>query len=67
MQSAVTLSPEQIALVVGALVANAGALIGAYVSIRVKLGKLEVYVDILRKDMNALGSMLRKNQKGETL
>lgn len=63
----VTLSPEQIALVVGCLVANASALIGAYVSIRVKLGKLEVYVDILRKDMNALGAMLRKNQKGETL
>lgn len=57
------MSTEQIALVVGFAVANAGAFLGAYVSIRVKIVRLEVYVDILRKDMNAIGNLCRDTKK----
>lgn len=66
---ATALSPEQIALVVGFALANAGAVFSAFVALKVKLAKIEVHVDILRKDVNALGSMIRnQNQnfsKGE--
>lgn len=54
------LTPIEMATAVGVMAfMNASAIFGAYVSIRVKLARLEVYVDILRRDVNALGGKFR--------
>lgn len=63
MQNAVILSQEQIALIAGLVIANLGAIVGAYVSVKVKIAKLEVQVDIFGKNLNDLGRMIRKIQK----
>jgi len=61
------LSTEQVALIAGFAVANAGAFIGAFVAIKVKIAKLEVLVDILKRDVNNLGSMIRNKPNKENL
>ena len=50
----------QIALALAVLgVANIGAIIGAYLSLRDSKVRSEVLVDTLRKDMNGVGAKLR--------
>lgn len=50
---------SQATILAGIVLANIGALIGTYVSIRVKIAVLEFKVDASRKDNNALGKLVR--------
>lgn len=48
----------------GLLIANIGSLLGAFVSIKVQLGKIEVKLAEAEKDINNLGRLLRA-KKGD--
>jgi hypothetical protein len=65
MQGAVEVTPDQINLVVGLIIANAGFLVSAYVSLKVSNAKFEVKVDRLERDINNLGEMIREVKKNK--
>lgn len=52
-------------LIAGIIVANIGLIIGAYVSVRVAIARLEVKVDGLENDVNNLGGLYRSTKQGE--
>lgn len=54
------ISTEVAVFLVGFFIVNAGALLSAYISIRVAVAKLEVKVDTLSSDTNRLGGMVRE-------
>ena len=58
---------QQAAVIAGILIANAAALGGAWVSLRVAVAKLEVRVEGLKRDVDNLGNLYRgtKNQNEE--
>lgn len=61
------MSNEQLAMSCAVLVVlNIAAVIKGFVSIKVAIGKLEVHVDILKKNVNDIGKSLKqiKNQEG---
>ncbi|MDE2102145.1 MAG: hypothetical protein KGL39_33170 [Patescibacteria group bacterium] len=59
----IDLDPSAIPWLLGVVAANLGSFFMGYVSIRVKIAKLEVKVDTLRRDVNSIGSMFRKLQE----
>ncbi len=52
-------------VVAGVIMANLGFIIGAYVSVKVSIAKLEVIVGTLSKDVDALGGKIRQVQNKE--
>lgn len=55
---------SQATVLAGLVLANAAAILGAYVSVRERLAKLEVKSDSFEKDLDAAHGMIRKI-KGE--
>jgi len=54
-----SVDPVIASAVAGLILANIGALVSAYVSIRVRIAKLEVIADAQSKDLNGIGKMVR--------
>lgn len=50
----------QATLLASIVIANIGVIIGGYVSMKVAIAKLEVKVDTLSNDVNALGGKVRQ-------
>lgn len=55
---------SQATILAGIVVANLAAFLGAYVSIKVSLARLEVKVDKLERDANNLGEMIKHSKRG---
>jgi prefoldin subunit 5 len=60
------IDPGQATLVAGVILANIGAIVSAFVSVRVAVERLKVTVDNLEKDVDALAGMIRQLQNSKT-
>jgi hypothetical protein len=54
---------SQATILASVVMANIGLILSAYVSIKVTIGKIEVKVDNLKEDIDALGGKIREIEK----
>ncbi len=64
MSQALVIAPDQVGFIVQVafayFLANVAAVVGAYISLKVGMAKLEVKVDRLEQDMDGIGENFRK-------
>lgn len=58
-----TANMSQATILASVVMANIGLILSAYVSIKVTIGKIEVKVDNLKEDIDALGGKIREIEK----
>lgn len=55
---------QTVSIAAGLLLANIGALVGFFVSLKVDLARAETKIEALEKDINNLGALYRAKKEG---